>query len=61
MSNMPVGPKWVSTKARRSPMYQIGVFESEAKPLYFVAALPAPMASSTKPEKAAKQSPVTRA
>src|SRR5262245_35514630 len=38
-------------------MYQIGMFESEASTLYFVAAAPRPMASRTKPVKAPYASP----
>src|SRR5215475_2544341 len=38
-------------------MYQIGMFESEASMLYFVAAAPRPMASRTNPVKAPYASP----
>ena len=60
-NSMPAGPHFVCAQPSMSVMYQIGVFDSDANTLYFVAAAPRPIASSTNAENPAYVSPVMKA
>src|SRR4051794_33371295 len=53
VSSIPPDPQRAWAQPSSSVIYQIGVFDSDANTLYFVAAAPSPIASSTTAEKPA--------